>query len=170
MTPNLIKNEYPLSGSVEAKTHDLPNAPDINAARPQDQRARESAAMRGAAEGRKAGKAAGIADGYKETYTDAKAAAFNATVKELYQRGEFKRQRTYFIIAMVSAFILGFGLQYGLLYLLRKKEVFFDIDRIVLSKHSTTVDLTDIANPPSDGVVQALKGPEISPPRSSGVK
>jgi len=128
----------------------------------------EQAQQRGAREGMRDGRKAGDADGYESAYQSAKDAAYDAQVGELYASNNYARKRTYTVIVLSSAFLLGFGLQYIVLYLLRKKEFLLDIDRIVLPKHGTQVNLLHLSDPqwPDDTLI--LKQANVSSDSTHG--
>src|SRR5919206_4964814 len=109
-----------------------------------DENAFEMKRQRAAAAGERDGRAAGASDGFNSAYEPAKDDAYDAKVEELYASGNFTRPRSYTSVVLGVAFFVGFGLQYALLYLLRRKELLFDIDRIVLPKHETQVNLTSL--------------------------
>lgn len=102
----------------------------------------EKTRQRAEAAGKRDGKSAGDSDGFNSAYEPAKDHAYNAKIDELYTSNNFTRQWSYTLLVLVVAFLLGFSLQYTVLYLLRRKELLFDIDRIVLPKHETQVNLT----------------------------
>ena len=122
----------------------------------------ENAQRRGRIQGEIDGRRTGDAEGYKSTYQPAMDAAYKAKVVVLFDTDNYKRKRTYTVIVLVSAFLLGFGLQYIVLYVLRRKEFLLDIDRIVLPKHKTQVNLTELLAPQVPDDTLALKQPNVS--------
>lgn len=113
-----------------------------------DPNSMERTRQRADAAGKSDGKNAGDADGFKSTYETSKDDAYDAKVRELYDSNNFMRQRSYTLIVLGVAFLLGFSLQYAALYLLRRNELLFDIDRIVLPRHETQVNLTRLLDAP----------------------
>lgn len=101
---------------------------------------RRSGAYAGTIDGRKAGDAEGYEAGYKSARTE----AYNAKLRYSYASNTFSRKKSYTAITVVGTFLLGFGFQYLVLFVLRRKEILFDIDRLVLPNHDTQVDLRHI--------------------------
>ena len=110
----------------------------------QDPHAIERARLRGANAGRIDGQAAGKTDGYNATYGPTRDDTYKKMVGELYDANTFGRKRSYTLTVIAVAFLTGFGLQYFIYLLLRKKELLFDIDRIVLPKSKTRINLREI--------------------------
>jgi hypothetical protein len=122
-----------------------------------DQNAIEKARRDGAAAGKRDGAGAGDADGYNSAYEPAKDDAYDAKIKELYASDNFNRKRSYTLLVLGFAFLSGFGFQYGILYLLRKREYLLDIDRIVLPRHETRVNMTRLLDDEGLDELPALK-------------
>lgn len=127
-----------------------------------DPNAIENARRRGEIAGRTDGLRAGDSDGYNSTYQSAKDATYKANVSELYDSNRFTRKPTYTVIVLGSAFLLGFGLQYLVLYLLRRKELLLDIDWIVLPKDKTQVNLTQLLESQKPDDAPSLKATDAS--------
>lgn len=87
------------------------------------------------------GQKAGDAEGYESGYKSARAYAYDARLHDLYASHNFSRKKSYTAITVIGAFLLGFGFQYLALFILRRKELLFDIDRLVLPNHGTQVEL-----------------------------
>lgn len=104
----------------------------------------EAARNRGARAGAQDGQSAGDAAGYNAAFKVAEDASYTGTLNQLYASGNFHRRRIYSFAALAGAFLLGFGVQYAVLYLLRRKELLYDIDHIILRKQVTEVDLTNL--------------------------
>lgn len=128
-----------------------------------DPNAVEKARQRCADAGRREGQIAGDADGFKSAHESSRDAAYDAKIEGLYASDNFARRRAYTLVVLGVAFLSGFGLQYAALYLLRKKELLVDIDRIVLSKQKTRVDLTRLLASGGSEDAPALKPPDASP-------
>src|SRR5215213_6153127 len=105
------------------------------------------AAQRGTAEGLKKGHDEGFGEGYQNTFEPARSEAYDATFNRLHSGGQFTRKPFYTILVLVLAALLGFSIQYALLYLLRRKEIFLDIDEILLRKQPNGVDLAGLSVP-----------------------
>lgn len=95
-----------------------------------------NAEIRGRADGLRDAKASG-----NTAYASAKDAAYNEKIDKLIESGEFNRKWAFAALIICTTFLLGFGLQYSLLCLLRKKAYLRDIDWIVLSKKRRPADL-----------------------------
>jgi len=132
-----------------------------------DQNAIEKARRDGAEAGKRDGRGAGDADGYNSAYEPAKDDAYGAKIEELYASNNFTRKRSYTLIVLGIAFLSGFGFQYGVLYLLRSKEFLLDIDRIILPKHKSRVELTRLLDAEGFDDIPALKPPDDSSPHST---
>lgn len=107
----------------------------------------EIARQKGVTDGLNDGRRVGEADGRKATYDGAKDSGYSDTLNEMRARGEYNLVRSYTVTVLVVSFLIGFALQYTALYLLRRNETFFDIDRIVLRGRATRVDLSDLSGP-----------------------
>ena len=107
------------------------------------QQAIENARSRGAAAGLNEGRSTGEAAGFEAAVKAAERASYEKRLNELRISGEFNRIFICSLGAMVIAFLLGFTVQYVLLYLLRKAGL-YDIDRIILGKDATEVELTNL--------------------------
>jgi hypothetical protein len=167
MAPPLIKQEFPAQAAprgASAKWNLLLVLALLffAAAGCKNQNAIEKARQDGAAAGRRDGRGAGDADGYSSAYEPAKDAAYDAKVEELYASASFTRKRSYILIVLGAAFLTGFGFQYATLYLLRRKEFLLDIDRIVLPKDKTRIDLTRLLDAEGSDETLALKPPALS--------
>lgn len=127
-----------------------------------DPNAIEKARQRGEIAGRTDGLRSGDGDGYNSTYQSAKDAAYKANVNELYDSNRFARKPTYTVIVLSSAFLLGLGFQYLVLYLLRRKELLLDIDWIVLPKDKTQVNLTQLLDYQKTDDTPTLKATDAS--------
>lgn len=101
----------------------------------------QEARDRGASDGRRDGHSDGEAEGHAATFEDAEDAAYAETLNGLYASDNYRRVRGYTAGVLGVSFLLGFGLQYVALYLLRRNELLFDIDRIILRREATAVDL-----------------------------
>ncbi len=117
------------------------------------QQAIEDAHARGDDAGRNDGQRDGEAAGFETGVKAAEEASYREAVNRLYSSGDFHRNAICCLVVMGSAFLLGFSLQYGLLYVLRKRGLFYDIDRIILCGRATTVDL----NKPSPVPIHAQR-------------
>lgn len=118
-----------------------------------DRRTKETPEMianrhqRGAEVGRQEGKRAGEAEGFSASFASAEKEAYGETLEELYQSREFRRVPLYTAGVMIGFFILGFILQWIVLYVPRRAGYLRDIDWIVLPKEMTQVDLYDLSSP-----------------------
>lgn len=110
----------------------------------QDPHAKEKAQKRGEMAGRADGLRAGDGDGHDSTYQPAKDAAYDAGIREAIAAETYVQRRSYNAIVLGSGFLFGFGLQYLVLYFLRRREVLMDIDWIVLPRDKTQIDLTQL--------------------------
>jgi hypothetical protein len=106
----------------------------------------QEARERGARDGYRDGHNDGDAEGYEATFEDAEDAAYAETLNGLYASGQYQRVRGYTAGVLCVSFLLGFGLQYVVLYLLRRNEMLFDIDRIILRREATAVDLAGLGD------------------------
>lgn len=98
--------------------------------------ARASGAKAGDEDGRRAGYAEGLADASKA----AEERSYNGAISKLYASGDYKRVPFYTLLAIVGGILLGFGLQYAVMYIIRRCGL-GGIDRIVLPKDMRHVDL-----------------------------
>lgn len=103
----------------------------------------ESARKDGAKTGYSDGRKAGEADGFKQSFPAAKRAAYRKTFHDLYSSAKYARPLLYQFTIGTGSFLVGFALQYVLLYVLRRIGVLNDIDRIILGKSASEVDLTE---------------------------
>jgi hypothetical protein len=106
-----------------------------------------TARREGAKAGFEAGVSAGDAAGYEVGFKDGENAAYKETLNQLYATADYRRVRSYSLIVLSTAFLLGFCLQYVSLYLLRRNGFLYDIDRIILGRRATQVDLTNLSEP-----------------------
>ena len=81
----------------------------------------------------------GDAAGYAATVPVARREAYSSALKTLYESDNFRRKPLWTTTTLAGSFLVGFLLQYLLLYLARVWGV-PDIDRIVLSRHLTQVN------------------------------
>jgi hypothetical protein len=125
-----------------------------------DPKAIEKSRQEGATAGKADGRIAGNAAGYKAAYQPAKDGAYDTKLAEMYNSNVFSRKRSYIVIVLGSSFLFGFGLQYLALYLLRSKELLTDIDRIILPKGKTQVNLTELLDPHRPADLLPLEQPD----------
>lgn len=100
-------------------------------------KAREEGAKTGTEEGQAAGEAAGFEAGV----TAGEKTAYRRTLNERYSSGQFHRVPFYTLVMVVSALLLGYGLQYGVTYVLRRVNRLYDIDWFLLPEDLTRTDL-----------------------------
>lgn len=135
----------------------------------------QEARDRGARDGYRDGHSDGDAEGYQATFEDAEDAAYAETLHGLYASDSYRRVWGYTAGVLGVSFLLGFGLQYVALYLLRRNELLFDIDRIVLRREATVVDLGGLGDEidpttyaASKGFAHAPRRRLLSPPAAGG--
>jgi hypothetical protein len=109
------------------------------------QQAIEKARERGAKAGREEGRRAGEVAGFNTAADAAEKEAYRDMLNQLYLSGEFRRKPLYTIVVLVGFFALGFGLQWGTFYALRRVGNLRDIDYMVLPEEMNDVGLTDLA-------------------------
>jgi hypothetical protein len=107
-----------------------------------DQNRIQAATAQGDNDGREAGSKAGYADGFAAAFPKAHDDSYAATLKTLYDSDRFQRKPPLTSAVLVVGFLVGFGIQYILLYLARRRGL-PDIDRILLSRDLTQVSLTE---------------------------
>jgi|SRR5215207_2310484 len=107
----------------------------------------EAARQKGANDGYNDGYREGEAEGRAAVYEDSKGESYVETLDQMYKEDQYTRVRSYTFTVLGVSFLLGFGLQYTALYLLRRNALLFDIDRIVMRGRVTSVDLNDISGP-----------------------
>ncbi|MBE3142742.1 MAG: hypothetical protein IMZ61_02310 [Planctomycetes bacterium] len=104
------------------------------------------------AQGAKSGYADGLKDGdaagFEDVVKPAEHASFNETLSKLYASGNYTRITFYTIVVAAGGFLLGFGLQYVVMLLIRKCGFLHHIDQIILGEYATEVDLNNLALPP----------------------
>ena len=103
--------------------------------------AQAQGAKAGYADGRKEGEATGFKDAVKA----AENASYSQTLSTLYSSGQYYGIGHYNVLALFGGILLGFLIQYTVMFILRKYKLLYDIDRIVLLKHATEIDLNDVA-------------------------
>lgn len=101
----------------------------------------ESPRTRGAKAGREDGKSAGEAAGYRAAYEAAHRESYDATAKRLIEEGTYRRNPLFTLAVFPLGFLGGFALQFALFYVLRWTGLFHDIDRILLGKEATELNL-----------------------------
>ena len=110
----------------------------------QNPNAIEDARQRGVANGKIDGQRAGENDGYQNAYQPSYDSAYDQKLSELYIANSFTRKKFYSLVVVTALFLFGFVIQYAVLYGLRASGLLYDIDRIVLPKGNTQVDLTSV--------------------------
>lgn len=108
------------------------------------QKAIEKARQRGAQAGREEGRHSGEADGFTTAFKAAKNEAYRETLTELQRSGEYRRIPFFTVAIVGSFFILGYLLQWTVVYVLRYKGYLRDIDWIVLPKEMTQIDFANM--------------------------
>jgi hypothetical protein len=96
----------------------------------------ESARSRGVEAGHDDGQRAGEAAGFQIGFKEAENSSYTDTVSQLCSSGDYHRPSFYCLAVLVAAFLLGYALQYSVLYLLRRLGFLADIDWIVLSSEA----------------------------------
>ena len=122
----------------------------------------ERARLRGEINGKIDGQRMGESEGYQSAYQPANDAAYKNKINELISSKNYRRKRAYTLIVLAGTFLFGFSLQYLILYGLRRNEFLFDIDRIVLPKGNTQVDLVSVLSSHQSDETLALKQPDAS--------
>lgn len=107
----------------------------------------EKAHLRGEEVGREEGWRAGEAEGFAASFNSAEKETYKETIDDLYQSRQFQRIPLYTTGVMIAFFILGFLIQWIVLYVPRRVGYLRDIDWIVLPKEMTQVDLYDLSAP-----------------------
>jgi hypothetical protein len=106
-----------------------------------------AARSQGAKAGNNDGFHAGDAEGYKMGFASGKESSFRQTLSESYASGEYHRVPIFSFGVVVAAFLFGFAVQYGVVYLLRITTFLSDIDGIVCPqraiKHYLSVKRTE---------------------------
>jgi hypothetical protein len=106
----------------------------------------ESARQRGAQVGREEGRRAGETEGFATAFNTGENETYRETINEHYQSHNYQRIPAYTLAVVIGFFILGFGLQWIILYIPRRIGYLRDIDWIILPKEMTQVDLKDIGS------------------------
>jgi len=96
------------------------------------------------AAGRRDGEITGRTDGRKATYEPARQSAYDSRIWALYNSNNYNRKPGYVVMILSISFLLGFGVQYAVLYFLRRKDLLPDIDRIILPKHNTQANFKEL--------------------------
>ena len=105
----------------------------------------ENGRARGAEAGHNDGQHAGEAEGFTSAFKAAESLSYGQTLSVLYSSGNYHQAPTYAILVLIGAFLLGFALQYALLYLLCARGFLYDIDGIVLPQRATALNLRDLS-------------------------
>lgn len=101
----------------------------------------ESARERGAKAGFKDGSSAGGAEGYREGYVAGFDEAYASTANELLAAGDYWRNPLFTLLVIPAALLAGFAIQFIIFYLIRLTGLFQDIDRILLGREATELNL-----------------------------
>src|SRR5205807_1909411 len=84
------------------------------------------------------------ATGFEAGVRAGEVAAYRRILNERYASGQFHRALFLTLITVIGALLLGYGLQYGLTYVLRRANLLPDIDWFLLPEDLTGTDLAKV--------------------------